>query len=225
MKILISQPIQETNIEQLQEELSSRHDYDAVLFPEGYISDEKNLKRACKLASKHNKIIITGYRDSNKKDRALIINQSGEIILERAKTPMSGVLYRPSTVAFGGFEIGYLLCIELLQGLVGLEEQSTRLDYIVHPIGVGMFSEEQFNEWISEAKKIAVKYKSIIMGTSHADGSYRNCGVSIPIAYCIDRNGEPIFISRNDLRTRIVDIVTMEYQIIKDERNLNNGYP
>jgi len=77
-----------------------------------------------------------------------------------------------------------------------------------------MFSEEQFDEWISEAKRIAVKYNTIILGTSHADGSYRNCGISIPIAYCIDRVGEPIFISKNDLRTRIINLKTKEYGFI-----------
>jgi hypothetical protein len=220
MKILISQPIHETNLEQLQEELSIDRDFDAVLFPEGYLPNENTVQKACELARKHNKLIITGYRDSTKKDRALIINQSGEIILERAKTPMNEVLYNPSVTEFNEFKIGYLLCVELLQGLIGLEGQAKRLDFIFHPIGVGMFSEEQFNEWIEEAKKIAVKYNSIILGTSHADGSYKNCGVSIPISYCIDRTGKEIFISKNDLRTRIINLSSQKVEWVKESKDI-----
>ncbi|MFE0554767.1 hypothetical protein ACFW1P_02365 [Paenibacillus sp. NPDC058910] len=215
MKILISQPNHEGNLKQLQTELALDYDFDTVLFPEGYITDKENVSIACALANKYKKMIITGYRDNNKKDRALIINQYGKIILERAKTPMDDRLYTPSAVEVDGNKIGYLLCVELLQGLIGLEEYDTSLTYIAHPIGVGMFSEEQFDEWISEAKRIAVKYNTMILGTSHADGSYRNCGISIPIAYCIDRVGEPVFISKNDLRTRIINLKTKEYGFIE----------
>lgn len=213
MKILISQPTHEGNLEQLQTEIALDYDFDTVLFPEGYITGKDNVARACALANKYKKVIITGYRDNNK-DRALIINQHGEIILERAKSPMNVRLYTPSAVEVNGSKIGYLLCVELLQGLLGLEEYDTSLTYIAHPIGVGMFSEEQFDEWISEAKRIAVKYNTMILGTSHADGSYRNCGISIPISYCIDRDGERVFISKNDLRTRIINLETKEYEFI-----------
>ncbi|MEK3917882.1 hypothetical protein [Paenibacillus sp. FSL H7-0331] len=75
-------------------------------------------------------------------------------------------------------------------------EDTPAINLIVHPIGVGMFSEEQFDEWINEAKKIAVAYKPMIIGTSHADGSFRGSDVSIPIAYCFDKNGDAIFVSK-----------------------------
>lgn len=80
------------------------------------------------------------------------------------------------------------------------------MDLIVHPIGVGMFSEEQLNEWVTEAKKIAIKNKCFIVGTSHADGSYKNCGYSIPIAYCFDQNGDEIFLQTNKVTSKIVEI-------------------
>jgi hypothetical protein len=76
----------------------------------------------------------------------------------------------------------------------------------VHPIGVGMFSEDQFDEWVNEARKIARHYNSIVIGTSHADGSFRDSDISIPIAYCIDDEGKDVFISRNDTRTIIINI-------------------
>ncbi len=56
------------------------------------------------------------------------------------------------------------------------------ITFIAHPIGVGMLSDEQFEEWINEAKNITKTYKTIIIETSHADGSFRNCRISIPIS-------------------------------------------
>ena len=95
-----------------------------------------------------------------------------------------------------------------------MEVVSNKIDFITHPIGVGMFSDDQYELWINEAKKIAYTYNTIIMGTSHADGSYRNCGISIPIAYCIDNTGKALFISKSDTRTRIIDLDTKEIEII-----------
>ena len=108
MKILIGQPLHEDKIEQLENEIESNKDIDFVLFPEGYLANEK----------------------------ALV-----------------------------------------------------------------------------SARKIAKIYNTIIIGTSHADGSYRNCGVSLPISYFIDSDGEAIYISKSDIRTRIVDLSTKTVEI------------
>lgn len=212
VKVLIGQPVHETSIYQLQEETRNNATVDAVLYPEGYLSNENELNEACRLAKEQKKMIIAGYR-TNGKDRAVIIDSSGEMILERAKTPKQEKLNQPSMVEAHGMSIGYLLCMEILQGLEGLEEFKNQIDFIFHPIGVGMFSEDQFGEWIGEARKIAITHQMMIMGSSHADGSYRNCGVSIPIAYCIDRNGKDVFISKNDLRSRIIDVETKSVEI------------
>ncbi|GIO36347.1 hypothetical protein J41TS12_12080 [Paenibacillus antibioticophila] len=100
----------------------------------------------------------------------------------------------------------FLLCDELVKhGLIG---DGHTLDLIFHPIGVGMFSEEQFSEWIGLAKNIAKQHGAIMIGTSHADGAYRDSEVSIPIAYCINQNGEEIFVKKNDVRTVILDTNT-----------------
>ena len=70
-------------------------------------------------------------------------------------------------------------------------------------------------EILLTACEIAKRYsKTTIIGTSHADGSYRNCGVSIPISYCIDVSGEIIFLSKSDKRTRIISFLTKEVEII-----------
>lgn len=217
MRILIAQPFHEKKLIQLKNEINENPLTDVILFPEGYLVHEENVGDARKLAKTYNKTIITSYKDKNKKDRAIIISKAGEIILDRAKTPNDENLYMPSKVEGDGMQIGYILCVEILKGLKGLQRSDKEVDFIAHPIGVGMFSEEQFDEWISEAKKIAIVQKTMIIGTSHADGSYRNCGVSIPIAYCIDKNGEAIFISKNDLRTRIVNTETKETVIKKTE--------
>lgn len=71
-----------------------------------------------------------------------------------------------------------------------------------------MFSEEQFQEWLDEARNIAVTHNTMIIGTSHADGSFGDTGMSIPIAYCFDKDGEAVFISKNDVRARILDTET-----------------
>ncbi|MRN53642.1 hypothetical protein [Paenibacillus monticola] len=208
MRLLVAQPKHETGLEQLLEELQQQELFDAVLYPEGYVADENAVAILCDIAKQYKKLVITGYRDRHQKDRALMIHPSGTIILERAKSPMGGLLYSPSVAEADDLQIGYLLCVEILQGLVGLEGQANQLDFIAHPIGVGMFSEEQFAEWIDTATKIAMKFKTMIIGTSHADGSYRNCGISIPISYCIDASGKPVYISRNDPRSWIVDLKT-----------------
>lgn len=206
MKILICQPKQELSLTQLEATLHDHLNIDLVLFPEGYIANKGLLKAVCKLAQEYAVAIITSYRDENRKDRALCIAKTGQVILDRAKTPMDGSLYGPSSFEYEGTRIGYLLCVELLQGLVGFQELGIeQLDLVVHPIGVGMFSEEQFDEWIAEAKKIAVAYQAMVVGTSHADGSFRNCGISIPIAYCIDRDGTAVFISHDDVRPVLLD--------------------
>ncbi|MBL4938666.1 hypothetical protein JK636_23455 [Clostridium sp. YIM B02515] len=216
MKVLIGQPIHENSIKQLRNEIIANREVDIVLFPEGYLSNERALEEACELARNYNVVIITSYRRDNK-DSAVIINKVGEIILERAKTVPDETteLYEPLIVEYEGNTIGYILCMEILKGLRDLKRVNKHINFIAHPIGVGMFSDEQFEEWISEAKSIAKTYNTIIFGTSHADGSYRNCGASIPIAYCIDSSGEPIFISKSDTRTRIVDLYSKEVKVVK----------
>lgn len=201
MKILITQPKLEQSLRQLESELHHNPSVDVVVFPEGYLNE--NVEQACQLAKQYQTILIGGYRKLNErpKDRALLIDRSGTIILDRIK-------YSPTSfVEVEGQKMGHILCDELiLQGIKN--ESATDIDLIVHPIGVGMFSEEQFQEWIDEARNIAVTYNTMIIGTSHADGSFGDTGVSIPIAYCFDQNGEAVFISKNDVRSRILDTET-----------------
>ncbi len=207
MKILIGQPLHENGLKQISNEIIKNKEVDIVLYPEGYLANEELLKDVCNIAKEYRVMIITSYRMNNK-DRAVIINNHGEKILERAKTPPDDneKLYNPLVVNYNKMNIGYLLCMEILKGVRDLQRVNETINFIAHPIGVGMFSDEQFQQWITEAKNIARIYKTIVIGTSHADGSYRNCGISIPISYCIDSNGEEIFISKADTRTRIVDI-------------------
>lgn len=47
----------------------------------------------------------------------------------------------------------------------------------------------------------------------HANGSYRNCGFSIPIAYCFDQEGNDLLLSKDDIRTRIFDTETNSIKI------------
>ncbi|UTI41327.1 hypothetical protein [Niallia sp. RD1] len=212
MKILIGQPKRENNLQQLIAEIKSYSEVDLILFPEGYFTAHY-LEEVCHLANKHQTYIVTGYKDEKNKDRVFIANQFGKIILERAKTPENEGLYTPSKINDKNFSFGYLLCREIFQGVVGLE--NGKVDIIFNPIGVGMFSEEQYEEWTDEARKIAIREKAMVIGTSHADGSYRNCGFSIPIAYCFDQNGNHLLLSKNDTRTRIFDTETKLIKLVE----------
>ncbi len=88
------------------------------------------------------------------------------------------------------------------------------VDIIFNPIGTGMFSDEQFTEWSERARNLAIENSCFVIGVSHADGSYKNCGISIPIAYVYDKRGEAIYLSKNDTRTVIIDLVTNEKAFI-----------
>ncbi|WP_214851283.1 hypothetical protein [Exiguobacterium sp. s193] len=211
MHILIGQPKQETDLQQLRRELAAYPDIDIVLYPEGYCR-QTDLVTLCQLAKQYTTMIVTGYRDADRLDRALIINEHGEILLDRAKTPEAGPLYQPSTVADNDHRYGYLLCREIFLGLDGLKNDT--IEVIFNPIGVGMFSPEQYAEWSGEAARISRQQSAIVIGTSHADGSYRNCGFSIPTAFAYDATGEAIFLSKDDRRTRILDTVTNTVTVI-----------
>ena len=214
MRVLIGQPLHENKIDQLKNEIKNNKGIDIVIFPEGYLSNERALESAREIAKEYNVIIITSHRLDNN-DRAVIINNLGEIVLERSKTPPAEdiKIYEPTSVNINENVIGYLLCMEILKGIRDLKTIKENIGFIAHPIGVGMFSDEQFEEWIGEAKNIAKTYNTLMIGTSHADGSYRNCGLSIPISYFIDNNGEAIYISKSDTRTRIVNLSTKEVDI------------
>ncbi|WP_405078727.1 hypothetical protein ACI48J_13820 [Paenibacillus chitinolyticus] len=202
MRILVSQPKLERNLEQLQAELMMYPDITAAVFPEGYL--HTNLPRACELAALKRTLLISGSK--NPKDRAVIINRGGEVVMDRAK--YSGY----ESVLEEGLLITPILCDELVLREVG-DANSPRTDLFVQPIGVGMFSEEQFDEWVAKAKEIASRHHAMVIGTSHADGSFRGSEVSLPIAYWIDRDGEPLFISKGDVRSRIVDLRTKEITV------------
>lgn len=197
LKIIIAQPRLEQHLLQLEEELRRNPDADVLFFPEGYLN--QNAQEACRLAAEYGTMIVSGHRrlDERPKDRSIIISKAGEIVLEKAK-------YTPAEmVEEQGWMISTLLCDELvLQGFSN--EKIKSVDIIMHSIGVGMFSEEQYSEWVEEARQIALQHQCIVMGTSHADGSYRDSEISISIAYCIAPDGEVVLASQSDTRTRTI---------------------
>jgi len=206
MNILIIQPKLEKKIEQLKVELEKNPTVDIVIFPEGYLNE--NVEEACELARKYNTILIGGYRrlKENPKDRAIIINRQGHIILDRVKYSCTAFIIEE------GLKMGHILCDELIVQGIKVEKGNLDkdIDLIIHPIGVGMFSKAQFEEWITEAKKIAIEHKTMVIGTSHADGSYRNSSISISLAYCFNPTGSAVFIAEDDVRTRMLNVDTKE---------------
>lgn len=122
MRILIGQPIHEKGINQLRNEVGGNKDIDIVLYPEGYLSNEEELEEACSLAKENKVMIITSYRKDSK-DKAVIISNLGEKILERAKTKPDDneELCPPLDVDYNGKRIGYILCMEILKGVRDLK--------------------------------------------------------------------------------------------------------
>jgi len=187
----------EQQLLQLEAELKQYPEADVLFFPEGYLN--QNVEEASRLATAHGTMIVSGHRrlDERPKDRSIILNKAGETVLEKAKYTAAEVVKEQD------WTISTLLCDELvLQGF--RNENIGRVDIIMHSIGVGMFSEEQYTEWIEEARQMAIQNQCIVMGTSHADGSYRDSEISIPIAYCIAPDGQVVLASRNDTRTRLI---------------------
>ncbi|MGC5773715.1 hypothetical protein [Paenibacillus pabuli] len=197
MKIIIGQPKLEQQLLQLETALNQHPEADLLFFPEGYLN--QNIDEASRLAAAYGTMIVSGHRrlDERPKDRSIIINKIGETVLEKAK-------YTPAEVVQEqDWTISTLLCDELVQqGFCN--EKIGKVDMIMHSIGVGMFSEEQYAEWIEKARQIALQNQCIVMGTSHTDGSYRDSPISIPIAYCIAPDGELVLAAKNDTRTRLI---------------------
>ncbi|MGN7312731.1 hypothetical protein ACTHQ4_16700 [Alkalicoccobacillus gibsonii] len=220
MNIIISQPKQEDDLQSLEYHITSASQNDLVFFPEGYIKRYEDVRNVAKLAHSKGIFVVTGYLDKDSKDRALIIDNKGRILLDRRKTRTNEQLVEPFHISLGEMKIGYILCMEILKGYEQLDQYiDLKLDIIFHPIGTGMFSEAQFTEWIREATRISEKYDTTVIGTSHADGSFQNCGISIPISYVV-KKGETIFISKNDTRSRMYNISTERTYIFntKNER-------
>lgn len=205
MKMVIGQPRLEKGIGQLEQEVMHHPEADVFFFPEGYLN--QNLEAACRLARTHGKILITGYK--NPRDRMVIIDRQGSIVLDKAK-------YDPlSIVELEGMRIGHMLCDELVWQGLG-DSGANAMDLVVHPIGVGMFSEEQLEEWLGEARKQAQMHHTVILGTSHADGSFRDSDITIPLAYGIDRTGELLFLRKNDVRTVVFDTETLTLEAAEE---------
>lgn len=205
---MIAQPRLEQQLLQLEAELKQHPEADILLLPEGYLN--QNVEEARRLAAAYGTMIVSGHcrLDERPKDRSVIINKAGEIVLEKAKYTPAEIVKEQDWI------ISTLLCDELvLQGF--RNENIGRVDIVMHSIGVGMFSEEQYTEWVEEARQMAIQHQCIVMGTSHADGSYRDSEISIPIAYCIAPDGQVVLVSRNDTRTRL---------IVLDKRNTADFY-
>lgn len=218
MNVLIGQPIHENRLLQLENVLRKVDDIDIVLFPEGYLSEESLIGDLKRLAQKYKVIVITSYKDSNNKDRVIIVGKEGDIVLERAKTPVESqrldesILLQPSKIETEFGTIGIVLCMEIFFNSEDLQD----VDYIFNPIGVGMFSKEQYQEWTSRAKDIAISKNAMIIGASHADGFYRDYKVSIPLSYVIDKNGEEILMTENDTYYRVVNTDNGKINVVKD---------
>lgn len=144
MKLLIGQPKFEVGFNQLRKdlELFFEQTLDLVIYPEGYFDSEAALKEASLLAKEYSVSIISSVRKDGK-DIAVVINSNGKLVYFREKTEADDQsrLRMPLVFSLEGRSMGYLLCMEVLKGIRDFP-RVTSMDLIVHPIGVGMFSEE-----------------------------------------------------------------------------------
>lgn len=210
MKVLITQANRSEDIELLNNQLM-KCDCDLVLFPEGYISNESLLEDCCKLAKDYNVPIISSYLDNKaRKDVAVVIDEFGNKVLHRMKSSIEGPLLEPTKAIVNNINIGYMLCCEIFLDNIDFSD----VEMIFNPIGVGMFSDDQFTEWSNRAKTLAERYNCYILGVSHADGSYRNCGISIPIAFVYAPNGRQVYLSKGDIRSMVIDLNSNEVEYL-----------
>ena len=214
MKLLIHQPHHEATPQTMARLLAAYPESDLVLFPEGYLANEKARDKACCLARQYQTVIATSYRCQQ--DWPLVIASDGTICYQREKTPPAdeSPLIGPHAFKIGQLHIGYLLCMEILKGPRDFPVAS--YDFILHPIGVGMFSEAQLTQWLTAAKTVARQCQTYVIGCSHSDGSYKNCGISIPIAYCIDPQGNLVFLKKNDPTPVLLDYRSGKISLMKE---------
>lgn len=204
MRILIGQPFHESGTKELTRLMDKYKNINLVLFPEGYLSSENALNDACVLAKSKRVVVVSSFTDSiDRKNRAIIIESDGSIILNRKKSATNDSLIEPSRVKTSLGVIGFLLCREIFIQSISF----VNCDLIVNPIGVGMVSEDQFVDWSSRAQNIARSMKCAIIGTSHADGCFKGSVVSIPISFCYDKYGKEVVLSKADMYPKIVDLL------------------
>lgn len=85
MNIIIAQPKQENNYRDLLNHFNYATENDILFFPEGYIKNYESVLELAQLARKYKLSIVSGYLDDNTKDRAVIIDSKGRIVLDRQK--------------------------------------------------------------------------------------------------------------------------------------------
>jgi len=202
MKIFLSQPKRSDGLDQLKMALAGKSS-DIYLFPEGYLRGHQAITETKAIMAGGTSTLVTSYlAGSNGRDMGLCLGPGGCDLIHREKSGVEGPLLQPSQAQVGGRTLGYLLCREIFLDY----DHLMGCDIIFNPIGVGMFSEDQFKEWTSRASEIAKDLKAYVFGVSHADGSYRNCGFSIPIGFGLDPEGGFIYLSHTDTRSVVIDL-------------------
>lgn len=210
VRVLVAQPRQEQSVIQLRDALK-QFEVDLAVFPEDYLRNADALESACRLARKSGVVIATGAFYGNGGEspirRAIVIDHTGAIVMNRPKTPKAQRLLPPHVVSTGVGKLGMLLCREIF-----LDPLPVRgADIIVNPIGVGMYSDAQFKDWTERARAVARLLRAPVVGASHSDGSFRPGGVSIPIAFAIDAVGLRVMVLRDDAQHATVVFPTNEY--------------
>ncbi len=125
----------------------------------------------------------------------------GSLALDRPKAGHDVHLPLPSVARTRIGRVGMLLCREVFCAPAALRGANV----VVNPIGVGMFSEDQFTTWTERAHAVALSCAAPVVGTSHADGRYKDAAVSLPLAFAFAGDGRTLALRRCDPRPVVVD--------------------
>ena len=211
MRIALCQAHSSEDLDELSALLSTT-DCDVACFPEGYLRSPESVGDAQRLAADNHKAIVTSFRgESAPRDKACVIDASGSVVYTRDKSSLDGPLTRNWTTRLFGTRIGFLLC-----GAIFLDWSDGRepANVIFNPIGSGMFSHEQFDEWVERAKKTAKFFSATVCGCCHADKHFRDSVLAISISFVIGPDGQTLHLSKDDLRVVVFDTASgqLEYQ-------------
>ena len=202
MRIALCQARSSSDLDELSDVLSSV-DCDVACFPEGYVNSSELVEEVKRLAAAAGKAIVTSFRgESAPRDKACVIDARGRVIYTRDKSSLDGPLVRNWTTHLYGTRIGFLLCGEIF---LNWNDGRESADVIFNPIGSGMFSHEQYDEWVERAKTTARFFTATVCGCTHADKFFRDSALAISISFVIGPDGQTLHLSKDDLRTVVFD--------------------
>jgi predicted amidohydrolase len=183
---------------------------DVFVFPEGFLHSDL-LEKTCDLVGDSGRWVISGVDDrriaGKRFQGAVVINPCGKIVGEHTKTSIGGAEVKAgygrgdtiNVIETGFGAIGVALCYEILYPEVCRILALKGAQLILNPIGVGMFDEKQYSQWVAVAAARAAENRVFVAGCSH-------CNEKIPLAFAYAPDGHCIASSRDANELTVVSI-------------------